>query len=143
MLLSSRPIVVALFLMPPAGALMYPPVGASYEGRLNIPLVGVQLVHLHVTTPGAGRITLSGRLNRKSTFEFERSASGAFALEFHPDLKSVLGRYRIEIVESRYSGTDDCAHCRVVIRPVLFNRPVILRRTYGELSETAARAGVR
>ena len=126
--------IVALLFTTQLGALLHPPVGGSYEARLNIPLIGSQHVHLLVTAPCAGQITLSGLLNRRSTFGFERSEAGDFTLQFHPDLMSTLQRYRVQIMGARYDATDDCAHCRVVIRPVLFNRAVTLRRMYSRIS---------
>lgn len=112
-----------------AAALYGPPVGAMYEGRVRVPIVGTQHVHLLVTTRSQGQVTLSGLLSATSSFAYAPlPVPGSFSITFAPALQQTLARHRIRLTDATYDNATDRVCCCVSVRPFLFMRRVHLRR---------------
>lgn len=110
-----------------AAALSYyrPPVGATYERNLTLPLLGAQRVMLRVASRTHVDLRLRGALalDDRIAVSFARDdATTALTLHPGPRTRRLLRRARTSLGAARYDARTDTAS--VVVHPPLLLAPV-------------------
>lgn len=92
-----------------------PPIGAKYESRLRVPVIGTQIFSLHIRSMTQAHLTVAGRLdvNERVQYSFDKS-SGKLNFTLSEHLKSKLRRYLTQLQEVGYDSRTDTPYVKVL-----------------------------
>ena len=108
---------------------IFPPVGRQYGKIITIPVLGKQEILSRVISKNTVGIYLKGIVNENGTAKyFNNDDRELIVLSYN--LRRILKRLKVDFNLPEYNKNRDCVIFRLKIRPLFYNKNIVLDRVY-------------
>lgn len=106
---------------------IFPPVGRQYGKTLTIPVLGNQEIISEVISKNSVGIYLKGIVNQNGTAKYFNNDDKEFIVLSY-NLRKTLKKLQVDFYMPEYNSKRDCVIFRLKIRPLFYNKNIILER---------------
>ena len=106
--------------------IMYPEPGCKFSKHLKFGIIGHQFICLEILSKENAHIFLEGIVNIDSNLKYSMMEGGKINFEMTKDVQKVLDWFYCDISDATY--IDGTATIRIRIKPLLFNKKIILKK---------------
>ena len=107
--------------------LVLPPPGSVYQKKINIPIIGSQVIETKVITNNFAYITLSGLINEKGTAKYINSRNKHY-IRFSYNLRKIIKKYNTEFTFPYYDDELDEIFFNLNVKLINFNTKIKMKR---------------
>ena len=108
---------------------IFPPVGRQYGKIITIPVLGKQEIFSEVLSKNTVGIYLKGIVNQNGTAKyFNNDDRELIVLSYN--LRRILKTLKVDFNLPKYNKNRDCVIFRLKIRPLFYNKNIVLDRVY-------------